>query len=96
MNVALLAACCMVVQDVLGVIMVQAEASNRGWLAGFVDAGMWLFGINTTTAAVTSHGSTRVLVMALVSVANVFGTKLGQVTGQKLMRRLKEREQHAQ
>jgi hypothetical protein len=82
---ALIAAITMVVTDILGVIMVQAEAHNRGWLAGWMDTAQWLVGITTTTITVTvlqGHSLTmKALVIVLVSAANLFGTKLGQVIG---------------
>jgi hypothetical protein len=89
MVVALIAAVTMVATDVLGVILVQAEAANRGWLAGLMDASQWGVGIATTTISVTAlqgHDmQTKVLVVAFVTVANVLGTKLGQVTGKRVL-----------
>jgi len=87
--VALIAAAAMVVTDVMGVIMVMAEAHNRGWLAGWMDTAQWLVGIVTTTISVTalqghSFGE-KALVVLLVSAANLFGTKLGQVIGRRLV-----------
>lgn len=85
MLVALIAAATMVVTDVLGVVMVMAEARNRGWLAGWMDTAQWLVGIATTTISVTAlqgHSlSEKIWVVALVSAANLFGTKLGQLIG---------------
>lgn len=89
MIVALIAAITMVVTDVLGVIMVMAEARNRGWLAGWMDTAQWIVGITTTTITVTAlqgHStSEKVLVVVLVSAANLFGTKLGQVIGHRFV-----------
>jgi hypothetical protein len=77
----------MVVQDVLGVIMVQAEARNRGWLAGLLDMIAWLVAfvtLNISLNAVNGHDTTeKWLVIILVSAANLFGTKLGQMIGAK-------------
>ena len=91
MTIALLAALTMVVTDILGTIMVQAEAANRGWLAGLMDAAGWIVSIITTTisvATLSGHNfSEKVWVVALVTAANILGTKLGQVMGQKLMGR---------
>jgi len=88
---ALAAACCMVLVDIMATICTQAEAANRGWLAGAMDALGWLPGIVCTTIAVTQltspSWSARIWVLALVSVANVFGTKLGQITGKRLLAR---------
>jgi hypothetical protein len=87
--VALLAAVTMVVTDVLGVIMVQAEAANRGWLAGLMDSLGWLFSIATTTISVTALSGhsmeKKILVVSFVTAANFLGTKLGQIMGQRLM-----------
>lgn len=88
-GIAIIAAVAMVATDVLGVIMVQAEAANRGWLAGWMDTAQWLVGIATTTISVTAlqgHSlSEKVWVVLLVSAANLLGTKLGQVIGKKLL-----------
>lgn len=96
-EVALLAAGTMLVTDVLGVVMVQAEAKNRGWLAGIMDAVQWVVGITTTTLSVTAFQghrlSEKLLVGACVTVANVLGTKLGQLVGKRWVtdRTLEER-----
>lgn len=89
MTLALVAAGTMLVQDVISVILVQAEAANRGWLAGLMDMLGWYVGIATTTISVTSlqghDTSQKVEVLVLVGAANVFGTKLGQVVGQHFL-----------
>src|SRR5665213_1257978 len=89
MLVAILAALTMVCTDVLGVIMVMAEANERGWLAGNMDALQWFVGIITTTISVTvlqGHSfDEKIWVVILVTIANVLGTKLGQIIGSKLM-----------
>lgn len=87
LGIALLAALTMVATDVVGVIMVQAEARNRGWLAGWCDTAQWLVGITTTFItidALNGHSlSEKVWVVVLVSAANLLGTKLGQVIGSR-------------
>ena len=89
MVIALIAAIAMVATDVLGVVMVMAEAHNRGWLAGWMDTAQWLVGITTTSITVTilqGHSiGEKVLVVALVSASNLFGTKLGQLIGRRLV-----------
>jgi hypothetical protein len=89
MIVALIAAGCMIVSDVLAVILVQAEAANRGWLAGLMDMLGWYVGIATTTISVTTLAgrdtASKIWVLVLVGAANVLGTKLGQVTGKWLL-----------
>ena len=91
MLVALIAAGAMVLADVLAVIMVQMEAANRGWFAGAMDGLGWIVGITTTSISVrvlNGHSTTgKVWVILLVTAANVFGTKLGQVIGSRLLRR---------
>ena len=91
MTTALIAALCMVAQDVLGSVMVMAEAGNRGWLAGFMDTLGWYVAIATTTISVTAlqgHNTTeKVLVLVLVGAANLFGTKLGVASGNWLLHR---------
>jgi hypothetical protein len=91
MGIALLAAIAMVASDVLATIMVQAEAANLGWLAGFCDTAGWYVAIATTTISVTSlsgHDTARkIWVLGLVGAANLFGTKLGQVTGKRVLHR---------
>lgn len=90
MNIALLAALCMVFQDVLGTLMVQAEARNHGWLAGFCDSVMWLFSIATTAISVTAlqgHNiHEKVLVILLVTLANLVGSRLGVYFGKKYIK----------
>ena len=87
MTVAIIAAIAMAVQDVLSTVMVMAEAKNRGWLAGIMDGLCWIVGITTTTISINAlngHSlSTKIAVIALVTLANVFGTKAGQLVGQR-------------
>ena len=91
-----MAAGCMLITDVLGTVMVQAEAANRGWLAGLMDMLGWYVGIATTTISVTSlagnNTAQKIWVLALVGAANVLGTKLGQVTGKWLLARFSKSE----
>lgn len=91
MTVALLAAVAMLITDIIAVVMVQAEAANRGWLAGALDTAGWYVGIATTTISVTAlqgHDTAqKIEVLVLVGAANLFGTKIGQVTGQRILAR---------
>jgi len=88
MNVGLplLAAVAMFIQDSIGVIEVQAEALNKGWIAGFCNAGKWIVAITCTTISVSvlqGHNlSQQVLVVILVGAANILGSKTGQLIGQ--------------
>ena len=90
MNISLLAALCMVFQDILGTLMVQAEARNHGWIAGLCDTTMWLFAITTTSISVTAlqghNVHEKVLVVILVSLANVIGSRLGVFLGKKYIK----------
>lgn len=90
MLIALIAAGCMVVEDILAVIMVQAEAANKGWLAGWMDTLAWYFGIETTSisvGALHSHSTiAKVYVLAFVGAANLLGTKSGQMIGKRLVK----------
>jgi hypothetical protein len=90
MNTALLAALCMIFQDVLGTVMVQAEARNHGWIAGICDTVMWLFAIATTAISVTAlqgHNlHQKILVIVFVSGANLIGSRLGVLVGNHLVK----------
>lgn len=90
MNIALLAALCMVFQDVLGVLMVQAEARNHGFIAGICDSAMWLFAIATTTISVTAlQGHSvheKALVIVCVTIANLLGSVIGVYLGKKFIK----------
>lgn len=89
MTQALIAAVAMLVQDAISTVLVMAEARNRGWLAGFLDAAAWIVGITTATIAIsTLQGNDladKAYVVVFVSVANVLGTKLGQVIGSRFV-----------
>ena len=89
MTVALIAALAMLVQDALSTVLVMAEAKNRGWLAGSMDAAAWIVGITTTTISINALNgndfTTKVEVVVLVSVANVLGTKIGQLIGSRFV-----------
>ena len=86
-GIALLAGVCMLGQDVLSVLMVQAEARNRGKLAGALDSVAWLFGIAMTTITVTAlqgHDlQQKVLVVSVVTAANFGGSWAGVWIGQR-------------
>lgn len=96
MLIALGAAACMVASDVLATIMVMAEAKEMGWLAGFMDMAGWYVSIATTSISVSTlsgHNTMdKVYVLVFVGLSNVFGTKLGQMTGSKLLKNKVQRE----
>lgn len=81
----------MLVQDQLGTLMVKFEAADRGWEAGAMDAIGYLFGLltlNTALSTMSGHDTTAtILVVGLVTIANVVGTKAGQVEGRWLLNR---------
>lgn len=90
MEIALLAALAMVVQDVLGTLMVQAEARNRGLMAGIFDSLQWFATITTTTISVTAlQGHSvheKVLVILFVTAANLCGSVIGVFVGKKMIK----------
>lgn len=92
MELAILAAISMTAQDILAVIMVQAESRNRAVLAGVMDTLGWLLTITTMTISVTAlqgHSlSQKVLVITLVSLANFGGSYLGVKIGKKYVKEL--------
>lgn len=76
--VIIAAALAMFVQDLLAVLMVQAEARNRAFLAGLLDCLQWPAGMLTTAVTVTAfqgHDGARTgAVIAAVTAANFAGT----------------------
>jgi hypothetical protein len=86
LELALLAAGAMIVQDTVAVVMVQAESKQLGWTAGFMDAIGWLVAFVSLRISITSHGTGEIEAVVLVSIANVVGTKLGQLTGKRFLR----------
>ncbi len=93
MQIALLAAFAMVFNDILGTLMVQAEARNRGWLAGIFDSLQWFATITTTTISVTALQShslhEKVLVIILVTAANLTASQVGVLIGKRLIKEAK-------
>src|ERR1019366_1855954 len=90
LEIALLASVTMVFTDVAGTIMVMAESRNNGWLAGWMDTFAWMVSIGTTTITVTAlQGNSlkeKILVITLVSAANLFGTLLGTKIGKRYVK----------
>lgn len=87
--IIILAALAMLVQDVLAVLLTQAEARNRGGMAAVLDSLMWLAGIATTTISVTAlqgHSfAEKVWVILAVTGANVVGTLVGVAIGKRFI-----------
>ena len=86
-QIALIAALAMVAQDVLAVCMTQAEARNKGLLAGLLDAGMFLFALATyhlSLNALNGHSMTeKIIVIGAVTAANILGSLLGVKIGKR-------------
>jgi hypothetical protein len=82
-----LASVSMVVADVLGVLLTQAEARNRAVLAGFLDTVGWGAGVIVTLSTLDAlNGHNRPLmfgVVAGVSVANFAGSWAGVHLGKR-------------
>ena len=89
-TVALLAGVAMVLQDVLGVLLTQAEARDKAILAGILDSVGWLAAIATTTLTVTvlqGHSTEeKIVVILVVTLANFVGTVTGTLIGKKYIK----------
>jgi hypothetical protein len=87
---ALLAAVAMLIQDILGTLLVQAEARNRALLSAALDAVGWGAAIATTTISVSAlqgHDlGLKVLVIVAVTAANIVGSWAGVVIGKRFIR----------
>jgi hypothetical protein len=90
MNIAIVAALSMICQDILEVLKDQAQARNRGFLAGLFDSLMWLALITTTSISVTAlqghKTSQKVAVLVLVTGANFIGQMTGVYFGKKYIK----------
>jgi len=86
MEIAILAALSMLVQDVFEAMKILSLARHHGWMAGFSDAVMWLMMFFSMDEAITKTGSGKLLIIVLVTIANVLGQKLGQVMGDKFIK----------
>jgi hypothetical protein len=90
---ALAAAGAMVIQDVMGVLLVQSEARNRAGLAAIFDSIMWLASITTTTVSVTAlqghQLDAKAAILVAVELANVAGCYIGVAIGRRLIRETK-------
>ena len=89
MNIAIVAAVCMIIQDSLAVIKYQAAARNKGMIAAAADVVCWYVAITTTTiAAFTLHGNNfgaKVAVVAAITCANIAGNLLGTYLGRRFV-----------
>ena len=90
MITALWAALAMVVQDVFGTLLVQAQARNRAQLSAILDTvgyGASLICTYIGVSALQSHDlALKVTVIAAVSVANYGGTWAGVSIGERYIK----------
>ncbi len=88
--IALYAAFGMLVQDILGALLTQAQARDKARLAGLLDASTWLIALLTldwSLNAINSHNEVlRWSVIGAVSVANYVGSNLGTRLGARLVK----------
>lgn len=88
--IAFAAAFAMLCTDSIGTMLVMAQARGRGRLAGLLDSVGWLFAISTTFLTVDTlagHDMVRKIAVVLaVTVANYFGTELGEWLGTKYVK----------
>jgi len=88
------AAVAMLVQNVLAVLLVQAEARNRAVLAGLLDCLMWPAGMVTTTITVTAlqghHAGLKTEVIAAVTLANFAGSSAAVKLGRRFIKARRE------
>ena len=90
MEIAILAGLSMVVQDILGTLMVQSQNRNHGWIAGYCDAGMWLMAAFSYNQTFSTHGREHVYVVIIITLANVFGNRIGVYIGNKYIKQPKK------
>jgi hypothetical protein len=88
MWIAAAAFAAMIVQDVLSVLLTQAETRQRAKLAGLLDALGWLVGIYTINWSLNAIGShdlvLRYVVIGAVTAANFIGSYLGTKIGDRI------------
>lgn len=86
----LLAALAMVIQDIMGVLLVQSESRNRAGLAALFDCLMWLAQMSTTTITVTAlqghQLSAKAAVIVAVEAANIAGCYAGVAIGRRFIK----------
>jgi len=99
MKIAIIAALCMVIQDILEIAKAQGAARNNGKIVAIADTLFWYVSITgTTLAAFTLHGGTlssKIWVIILVSAANIVGNLLGTELGKRFIRDHSEESQDA-
>ena len=77
-------------QDIFGALLTQAQARNRAWLSGALDAMAWLVAIYTTSWSVTAlqghNAALKGAVLGAVTVANVVGSYSGTILGKRYVK----------
>lgn len=90
MLIILLAGLSMLVQDILGVLEVQAEARNKADLAGALDALVSVISIFIMAVAVSAlqgHSLTeKIWILTVVAISNFIGSWLGVKIGKKFIK----------
>lgn len=90
MMVAIWAALAMCAQDLMGVLLVQAEARNRAVLAAALDSVMWLATITTTSISVTALQGHQIglkaEIICWVTIANAAATYVAVRIGKRFIR----------
>jgi hypothetical protein len=86
------AAVAMLVQNVLAVLLVQAEARNRAVLAGLLDCLMWPAGMVTITVTALQghHVGLKGEVIAAVTLANFAGSSAAVRLGMRFIKARRE------
>ena len=88
--IVFLAAVAMLIQDVLAVLLVQAEARNQAHLSALLDCLMWPAAMACTTITVTAlqghQFGLKAEVVAAVTVANAAASYAGVYIGKRWIR----------
>jgi len=88
--IALYAAAAMLIQDIMAVLLVQAEARNRATLSAILDCLMWPASILMTTITVTAlqghHDATKAAVIIAVELANFAGSYIAIGIGRRYIK----------
>lgn len=94
MVIVLLAAVSMLIQDILAVLLVQAEARNKATLSAILDCLMWPAGMACTAISVTAlqgHDlGLKAGVIVGVEIANLTGSYVAIGIGKRYIKENKE------
>ena len=77
----------MVLQDVLGILMVQAEARNHSWMTAHFDTLQMFALLTTQTISITAMQGHSLNQKVLVIIAMTLGNYVGALTGVPLGKR---------